>query len=357
MSIKKFPISRDPQYYLAWPDVALAADGRMVTVFSECNHHGNREYTRIMQCESFDRGCNWTSKHPVTESTVDREYFYNCPRISRLRDGRLALMVDRVPLKDGVRNEEAAVNLLRFSSDHGESWSEPVELPLRGIVPDRLLELDNGRWIISAHRRCGEKLAQFLYYSDDRGASWSDEVVLAKSGRLNLCEVSILPVGEGTLVAFLRENSGLGYDCQKAISRDNGESWSEVIDFPLPGCHRPVARLLRDGRILITYRFMQGGRGWLGYWTQNFFAALTDCESALAPAREGAATRILPIDFDRSALADLGYSGQVEFSAGELYIVSYIVDDAVDKGQIRGYSLNLGDFYLEEQTAVEGVKQ
>jgi sialidase-1 len=168
---------------------------------------------------------------------------------------------------------------------------------------------------------------------------------MGKQAGLNLCEVSILPVEGSTLVAFMRENSGLGWDCYKAISEDNGETWSKPIPFPLPGCHRPVAGWLNNGQILITHRFMQGGLGWTGWWTQNFFAALTDKTSALAPVRAQAHTRILPVDFDRSPASDTGYSGWVQFDDGEIYIVNYILDDA-PKGQIRGYALRMEDFSL-----------
>ena len=118
------------------------------------------------------------------------------------------------------------------------------------------------------------------------------------------------------------------------------------MEFPLPGCHRPVAGRLRDGKVFITYRFMQGGKGWLGTWTQNFFAALTDMESALAIRRSDAWTRIIPVDYDLSPKADLGYSGWVQLADGSIYIVNYIVDDAIDKGQIRGYRLKIEDFII-----------
>ncbi|WP_246320859.1 sialidase family protein [Paenibacillus germinis] len=71
---------------------------------------------------------------------------------------------------------------------------------------------------------------------------------------LKLCEVSILPLEDGTLVAFLRENSGHGWDCYKSISYDQGESWNGLFRMPLPGCHRPVSGLLKSGRVLITFR-------------------------------------------------------------------------------------------------------
>ena len=145
----------------------------------------------------------------------------------------------------------------------------------------------------------------------------------------------------------MRENSGKGYDCSKTISYNAGKNWSEHIKFPLPGCHRPVSGYLQDGHshIMITHRYVHGGKGWIGTWTQNFFAGLTDKDSALALKRHDAWTRILPIDFDRSPKSDLGYSGWVQFDDGEIYIVNYIMDDA-KKAQIRGYSLTIDDFFL-----------
>ena len=114
-----------------------------------------------------------------------------------------------------------------------------------------------------------------------------------------------------------------------------------------------MAGRLQSGHILITHRFMQGGKGWIGTWTQNFFAALTDEASALATTRKQAWTRILPVDFDRSPHSDLGYSGWVQFDDGEIYIVNYIVDDA-PKGQIRGYSLRRDDIIITPQETKPG---
>lgn len=261
----------------------------------------------------------------------------------RLSDGRYVIIVDKVY----ERAEGGGRILLYFSEDEGQSWSEPVETPARGIVPDKLLELDTGRWILSCHDKETDfgYLVQRLWYSNDQGATWSDPIVVGRQEGLNLCEVSILPIEGQTLVAFMRENSFQGWDCYKAISHDNGESWSDLINFPLPGCHRPVAGWLQNGQIMITHRFIQGGRRGFFGGHQNFFAALTDRESVLAPTRDEASTRILPIDFDRSTVSDTGYSGWVQFEDGEIYIANYIVDDAPN-GQIRGYSLRMDDFIL-----------
>lgn len=345
--MQKFTVSRDDRIYQAWPDVVLTASGRLVCVFSECTHHGDRSYTRIMLCDSTDRGRSWSPKRPLTLAARVPEPFWNCARISRLRDGRLVVVVDRIKRDENSPEREALANYLLFSSDEGVTWTAPQLTPAQGIVPDQLRELDNGRWLLACHWKDPGlgNLVQRLWYSDDQGTSWQGPVTVARQAGLNLCEVSILQVAGPTLVAFHRENSFQGWDCYKTISHDRGESWGEPIRFPLPACHRPVAGFLRDGRILITYRFMQGGKGWVGSWTQNFFAALTDAESALAPSREQAWARILPVDFDRSPHSDLGYSGWVQFADGEIYVVNYIVDDA-PKGQIRGYSLRPEEFLL-----------
>ena len=121
-----------------------------------------------------------------------------------------------------------------------------------------------------------------------------------------------------------------------ARSLDGGVTWSDLAPLPLPCCHRPVAGRLADGRILVTYRFYQGGRD----GQQNFFGALTDDESLAASDRGGAGTRIFPIDWDSSVPGDLGYSGWAQFPDGEIFILTYIHDGA-PKARLRGFSLNL----------------
>lgn len=81
----------------------------------------------------------------------------------------------------------------------------------------------------------------------------------------------------------------------------------------------------------------------MGVRYQNFFGAVTDHASVLAETRKQAQVRIIPIDYDSAAMADLGYSGWVQFPDGEIYIVNYIVDDWVERGQIRGYSMRLAN--------------
>ncbi len=340
MIVEKFPIVRDPEWYEAWPDLTQAADGRLICVFSECLHHDDRSYTRIMMTSSFDGGRSWSPRTPLTESTAGKDYFYNCARISRLRSGMLAITVDQIPLATWETDLDKAEVLIFYSYDNGETWSKPSATPLHGIVPERLTELPSGRLLLAAHRTYGDKLTVFLRHSDDGGMHWSDERILAADPELNLCEASLLPLGGGEVVAFLRENSLRGLDCFKCISRDNGETWSRPEAFPLSCCHRPTAGFLRDGRIFFTYRFCPGTD------TQSFFGALADRESVLAEHREDVKIRVIPIDYDRAKRQDTGYSGWAELEDGKVCIVNYIVDDMLDHGQIRGYFLHLNKLIL-----------
>ncbi|MCF7687755.1 MAG: glycoside hydrolase [Cephaloticoccus sp.] len=348
--IQKFTVSRDDSIYEAFPDITLTADGRLLCVFEECTHHGNRDWTRLALTESSDRGRTWSPKRGLTEPSHGRPY-WNCARITTLRDGRIAAIADNIGTDERSKDHHLLKNFLFLSHDHGRTWDEPVLLPMQGIMPDKLIELSSGRWLTACHVKNPDSdfLKVWLWHSDDQGKTWHGPVTVADHTGLNLCEISILPVDDQVLVALLRENSFKGWDGYKVISHDGGLTWGPPIALPIPACHRPTAGWLKDGRALITCRLMQGGKGWVGWWTQNTLACLTDKESLLAPTREEAHTRILPLDYDRSPESDTGYTGWVQFDDGEIYVVNYILDDA-PKAQIRGYSLTLEDFMLPAKT-------
>lgn len=339
MAIKYFSISKDDNIYEAFPDVVLTNGGKLIAVFEECTHHSDRSFARIVKTESTDRGRTWTPKEKVTDSSDVCPPYWNCARISKLNDGRLIILADWIT----ERLESRADVFYWIGDPEGTVWDGPFKGPSDGIVPDQLIQTKSGRWFMSTHLKSEEGfLYQSAWYSDDEGKSWSDRKVVAKKEGLNLCEGSIVELDDGTLVCFLRENSGQGYDCFKSISTDGGETWDGPHNAPMPGCHRPVAGILDNGYVMITHRFMHGGKGWVGFWTQNFFAGFTTQDSCRAKERNEQSYRIMPVDFDRSPNSDIGYSGWVQFDDGEIYVVYYLIDDSPN-GQIRGAS-----FYEED---------
>lgn len=344
MSVKTFIVSRDDNIYEAFPRLVLTKSGELICFFTEINAHDDRSYSRIVFVKSSDRGRTWGEKRALTEGTAEQDYSYDCVGATRLKDDRLVVIISKI-ISSGNHSDNQ--NILYFGDPEGNNWEGPLNTPIKGIVPDNFCELPSGRWLATVHNKNPENsfLEQKLWYSDNHGEEWIGPVKVGAQEGLHLCEASIITLPDGTLAAFMRENSGQGWDGYKSISKDDGETWQGPYHVPLPGCHRPVAGMLQGGEVLIVYRFMQGGKGWLGYWTQNLFASLTDIESVKATSREEQWARILPIDFDRSPVSDTGYSDWVQFGDGEIYIVNYIVDDA-PKAHIRGYSLQVEDFVL-----------
>ena len=148
--MQKIAIARDDKWYLAWPDVTLCPSGKLVCIFSECTHHRDRSYTRIMLSDSCDRGRSWSSPRPLTEGTADCDYYYNCARITRLSDGRLCANVDKIPLRSPFccsgekKTSHLAENVLYFSSDDGASWGEQCDHAGARHCAGQVLELPSG---------------------------------------------------------------------------------------------------------------------------------------------------------------------------------------------------------------------
>ena len=340
MAIERYDISNDRDVYESWPDLVLTQSGRLICIFCECTHHSDRSYSRIVYKTSADSGRTWSEKRYLTEACHSNgDTCWDCPRISRLSDGRLAVLCNYVsPEKDRI--------FMWIGDAEGENWGPAVDTGAEGIVPDKLLEITGGRWILSCHigHKPGfSKLHQRLWYSDDQGKSWTGPINVAKDARYNLCEGSILEVEPQVLVCFMRENSSEGIECLAACSEDGGLTWGNVYPIPLACCHRPVAGFLDTGEILITYRYRQGAqKGWLGLWTQNTFLAVTDRKTVLTDDRREQWVRIMPLHYDPSPRADLGYTGWVQFDDGLIYIVDYIVGTE-EKAHIIGSSLYRSD--------------
>ncbi len=354
---QEYIISNDPTTSENFPDLVLTKKGELICVFMECRHHGCREKTRLNIIKSKDKGRTWGEKIPFTPLADYPNGVYDCARITRLPDDSLIIICNYEILKgDKVVSEIHAW----YSYDDGETWTEPRVLPFRGVNPDKYRILSNGRHVVGLHRRDDPEMpkrwTQYMYYSDDEGKTWN-EVTIADDKRYSLCEVCILEVKPGTLVAFMREDTLSGITCMKAFSYDYGTTWEGVYESNLGDAHRPLADFYEDGQIFCTYRFVQGGGRryerdglkWLNGPSQNLFGAFFDVETALEKDRRKNFSVIYPISYDRNRInADTGYSGWVRFDDGSFYVVNYLVDDNYCKGQIRGYSFDITDVFYDE---------
>lgn len=264
---------RTPGRFTKNPDVVMLPNGHLLAICSIADKHWPEGLIELLLIESVDRGQTWGNPRVLASSDrAQREPRWVTPRISRLSDGRLAVLCDQDDYEH-CHEYQPSGTYVWWSKDNGETWSESVNTGIPGIEPDRMVELPGGRFAIGSHMAFADtqKLGQFVCLSDDRGETWSAPVIIAKDAVHNYCEGAILPLFDGSLVCVIRDNNHNNYPCQVAFSFDNGERWTEPTEAPFSG-DRPFIGQLADGRLLVTYRNQGGNRGtyaWLGDITRE----------------------------------------------------------------------------------------
>ena len=319
-----------------------------------------------------DGGHTWSAPTRLVQARRNAEGVvlkWNCPRIQRLQDGRVLALCDVFPSPPDERTDLTNSHIVFWwSTDEGETWSAPQHTPIFGIMPDRVVELPSGEWLIVTQARWKEgrferqgNLTELAFRSSDGGQPWQGPGIVGHDPRYQLCEGSVLLLPDGELVCYLRENSHRNLPGFKVFSQDGGHTWEGVYETPMAGCHRPVAGLLPSGKVLVTYRYLQAGAmgdyhagrqtaesTWsepqrISYWARNTLAYLETVESAKARELSRQGGIILPLDHDRSPRSDGGYTAWAVLHDGTIFCVNYIVDDA-PMAQIRGYWFRESDF-------------
>jgi sialidase-1 len=381
--MQQFEVSREDDIFEGHPwGLVRTQSDRLVCFFQEETHHGSQGYRRGVYTVSDDRGRTWSDKRPLTEpcyyyqESDDPRRMVGHPDV--LEDGRIvAITQERYRYFDESKPMDND-SYLWISEDEADSWQGPKETPIEGDSA-YFVELSgahhDNRWLVVTSNRVRPFDERHdvhhrveTYLSDDEGDSWSGphEVVTNADHPIEghhehyFNETSVVEMPEGELVAFVREGSNQGLDLFKAVSEDGGETWEGPYTMPIPAPHKPMGGMLNSGRVMVTYRFVQGGDG--PFWgAQNTFAALTDVESCLATERHDAQANILPLDHDTAVDSDSGYTDWVQFDDGEIYAVNYTVDgtpprrtreppgyegeyEVYPRARIRGYSFSEDEF-------------
>ena len=371
MAIEKVIVSRNDNVYELTPDLVRLPNGKLICIYRESDGHTVRKFSNVAYRHSWDGGHTWSERHELVSAVPNEEGVvlkWNCPRIQRMKDGRLLALSDVFPSPPDERTDLTNSRVVFWwSDDDGSSWSEPTRTPVLGIMPDRVVELPSGAWLLATHVRMTDdqyerhgKLTILAHRSEDQGKTWQGPVTVGHDERYNLCEASTLLLPDGELICYMRENSGKNLGGMKAFSSDEGRTWDGVYETAMSGCHRPVAGMLPSGKVLVTYRYRQAGTSgayvasrqsaaatWednrVSYWARNVFAYLETVESAKERELSKQGGIILPIDHDRSPRSDGGYTAWAVLHDDTIFCVNYTVDDA-PMAQIRGYWFSESDF-------------
>ncbi len=344
VQIEKFTVSRDDSTYECFPSLTRLASGRVVLTYRESDSHVASAYCRVIVRTSDDNGRTFSARKVLVDEKQKDGVLqkWNCPKVQQLSDGRLLLLCDVYEVPPGEGKVADSRTAFFFSSDGGDTWDGASMTTVPGIMPDEVVELADGDWLLATQlkEQSTGNLAQMVSRSNDRGRTWGEPATVASRKGYDFCEASILRMPGGELVCYMRENTGKGRPVYKSISTDGGRTWKGPFET-LMGCgHRPVAHLTQSGRVMVTYRHFPGAKS---PWAKNTFAYIESTASALEPERAKQSGTVLPLDHDRSASPDSGYTGWVEYEPGRFLAVNYIRDDA-PMAQIRGYRFTEKDF-------------
>lgn len=236
--------------YEAFPDVCRLKDGRLMAVFYAGYTHvslPNAEHPRggrVAACFSSDEGRTWTLAETVFDGPDDDRD----PSIVQLSDGRLLCNFFSLRKKkdSGYRGLGA---WLVESSDGGKTWS-----PARMISPyycsAPIRELSDGKLILGLYMETGDDAFGAVAISTDKGQTWSAPYDIPNGGIRLDAETDVIQLKDGTLYAVQRtEKESMRF----SRSSDGGVTWSVSEPIGFPG-HCPYLHRTPDGIVLLAHR-------------------------------------------------------------------------------------------------------
>jgi len=149
---------------------------------------------------------------------------------------------------------------------------DPIKTDTGWMTRTPVVTLKSGRILIPLYSD-GFNVS-LVAYSDDQGETWTASAPIVGLGNI---QPAIVARGNGTLVAYMRDNGALPKRIIEATSEDQGETWTIGTDmiFPNPGASVSACDM-GDERWVLVYNNAERGR-------HNLVIALSEDEGRTWP--------------------------------------------------------------------------
>lgn len=259
------------------PSIVVTQKGSVVAFAEGRKVAQDQAENDIVAKRSTDGGLTWSQLQLIHD---DGAHSLNNPTAVVLQSsGRILLMYQRIPghLKEHSKNTATGYegpdiyrNLLVWSDDDGQSWTQPLDItrmskrPTRATTicsgPGAALQLTRGkhkgRVIFPFNEGPFWQWQNFSVYSDDEGKTWQcgedaagallpDEKMGTRS---QVNEVQMVELSDGSVRLDSRQFAGKKVR-KTAVSHDGGHSWSAVsdlADLPDSSCMAGILRYSFD---------------------------------------------------------------------------------------------------------------
>lgn len=200
-------------------DFITLKNGRILYVYTRFTGDSYMDHAPAFLASRYsdDNGNTW-SEHDL--KVVEQEGTQNVMSVSLLRlpNDEIALFYLR---KNSI---EDCLPMVRFSTDEGETWTEPRRCITDRdgyfvLHNDRVIQLEDGR-LVFAVAFSGQVCS---YVSDDNARTWKASSPVPNPDRVVHQEPGVVALENGTLYMIMRTDTTTQY-C--TYSKDRGETWS-----------------------------------------------------------------------------------------------------------------------------------
>ena len=224
--------------YEAFPDVCRLADGRLMCVFYAGYGHVSLPNEalpkggRVSYCLSSDEGRTWSAAHTLYDGPHDDRD----PSIAQLADGRIVCNFFSLKSTPGEKRSWTGLgSWLVTSRDAGKTWdTEPRQIAAGYYCSAPVRPLPDGRLMLGLYKEEAGTACGAVSISTDQGESWGAPIDIPNGGVRLDAETDVLLLKNGDIFAALRGRSVSAW----SVSKDGGNTWSVAKLFGFPGhCH------------------------------------------------------------------------------------------------------------------------